>query len=43
MPHLTGYKAEGKLDGIVSMVDLVSEVISGKMFTVNRSQKYISI
>ena len=33
---------EGKLDGIVSMADLVSEVISGQAFAIDQLQKYIS-
>jgi CBS domain-containing protein len=33
---------EGKLDGIVSMGDLVSEVISGQAFTIEQLHKYIS-
>jgi len=32
---------KGKLDGIVSMGDLVSEVISGQAFTIDQLQKYI--
>jgi CBS domain-containing protein len=34
--------AEGKLDGVVSMADLVSEVISGQAFTIDQLQRYIS-
>jgi CBS domain-containing protein len=34
--------AEGELDGIVSMADLVSEVISGQAFTIDQLQRYIS-
>jgi CBS domain-containing protein len=33
--------AEGKLDGVVSMGDLASEVISGQAFTIEELQKYI--
>jgi CBS domain-containing protein len=33
---------DGKLDGIVSMGDLVSEVISGQAFTIEQLHKYIS-
>src|SRR5580693_6698943 len=33
---------EGKLDGLVSMGDLVSEVISGQAFTIDQLKKYIS-
>jgi CBS domain-containing protein len=33
---------EGKLDGIVSMGDLVSEVISGQAFTIDQLHKYIT-
>ena len=32
----------GKLDGIVSMADLVSEVVSGQAFAIDQLQKYIS-
>jgi CBS domain-containing protein len=32
---------EGKLDGVVSMADLVSEVISGQAFTIDQLQAYI--
>jgi len=32
---------EGKLDGIVSMGDLVGEVISGQAFTIDQLQKYV--
>jgi CBS domain-containing protein len=39
--HLPVLK-EGKLDGIVSMGDLVSEVISGQAFTIEQLHKYIS-
>ena len=34
--------AEGKLDGMISMADLMSEVISGQAFTIDELQKYIS-
>ena len=37
LPVLT----EGKLDGIVSMGDLVNEVISGQAFTIDQLQKYV--
>jgi CBS domain-containing protein len=33
---------QGKLDGIVSMADLVSEVVSGQAFAIDQLQKYIS-
>jgi len=39
--HLPVLK-EGNLDGVVSMGDLVSEVISGQAFTIDQLQKYIS-
>jgi CBS domain-containing protein len=39
--HLPVLK-EGKLDGVVSMGDLVSEVISGQAFTIDLLQRYIS-
>jgi CBS domain-containing protein len=39
--HLPVLK-EGKLDGVVSMGDLVSEVISGQAFTIDQLKKYIS-
>jgi CBS domain-containing protein len=39
--HLPVLK-EGKLDGIVSMEDLVSEVISGQAFTIDQLHTYIS-
>jgi CBS domain-containing protein len=32
---------QGKLDGIVSMVDLVSEVVSGQAFAIDQLQKYV--
>ncbi len=32
---------EGKLDGVVSMGDLVAEVIAGQAFTIDQLQKYI--
>ena len=32
----------GKLDGIVSMADLVSEVVSGQAFAIDQLQRYIS-
>ena len=38
--HLPVLK-EGKLHGIVSMEDLVSEVISGQAFTIDQLQRYI--
>ena len=34
--------AEGKLVGLVSMGDMVSEVISGQAFTIDQLKKYIS-
>jgi CBS domain-containing protein len=34
--------AEGKLDGVISMGDLVSEVITGQAFTIDQLKKYIS-
>jgi CBS domain-containing protein len=33
---------QGKLDGIISMADLVSEVVSGQAFAIDQLQKYIS-
>ena len=33
---------EGKLDGVISMGDLVSEVIAGQAFTIDQLHKYIS-
>jgi CBS domain-containing protein len=39
--HLPVLK-EGKLDGVVSMGDLVGEVISGQAFTIDQLKKYIS-
>jgi CBS domain-containing protein len=33
---------QGKLHGVVSMEDLVSEVISGQAFTIDQLQRYIS-
>jgi CBS domain-containing protein len=33
---------EGKLDGVISMGDLMSEVISGQAFTIDQLHKYIS-
>jgi len=39
--HLPVLK-EGKLDGIVSMGDLMSEVISGQAFTIDQLHRYIS-
>jgi len=33
---------EGELDGVVSMGDLVSEVIAGQAFTIDQLTKYIS-
>jgi CBS domain-containing protein len=39
--HLPVLK-EGKLDGIISMGDLVSEVISGQAFTIDQLHNYIS-
>jgi CBS domain-containing protein len=39
--HLPVLK-EGKLDGVISMGDLVSEVISGQAFTIDQLKKYIS-
>lgn len=39
--HLPVLK-EGKLDGVVSMGDLVSEVISGQAFTIDQLRKYIT-
>jgi CBS domain-containing protein len=39
--HLPVLRDE-KLEGVVSMGDLVSEVISGQAFTIEQLQKYIS-
>ena len=39
--HLPVLK-EGKLDGLVTMADLVSEVISGQAFTIDQLHTYIS-
>jgi CBS domain-containing protein len=39
--HLPVLK-QGKLDGMVSMGDLMSEVISGQAFTIDRLHTYIS-
>jgi CBS domain-containing protein len=39
--HLPVLK-DGNLDGVVSMGDLVSEVISGQAFTIDQLHKYIS-
>lgn len=39
--HLPVLK-EGKLDGVVSMGDLVSEVISGQAFTIEQLKKYVT-
>ncbi len=39
--HLPVLK-EGKLDGVVSMGDLVSEVISGQAFTIDQLHRYIT-
>lgn len=39
--HLPVLK-EGKLDGVVSMGDLVSEVISGQAFAIDQLRKYIT-
>ena len=33
---------QGKLDGVVSMADLVSEVVSGQAFAIDQLQRYIS-
>jgi CBS domain-containing protein len=33
---------EGKLDGVISMGDLVGEVIAGQAFTIDQLHKYIS-
>jgi CBS domain-containing protein len=32
---------QGQLDGIVSMADLVSEVVSGQAFAIDQLQKYV--
>ena len=39
--HLPVLK-EGKLDGVVSMGDLASEVISGQAFTIDQLHRYIT-
>jgi CBS domain-containing protein len=39
--HLPVLK-DGKLEGVISMGDLVSEVISGQAFTIDQLHKYIS-
>ena len=39
--HLPVLK-DGKLDGLVSMGDLVTEVISGQAFTIDQLHRYIS-
>ena len=33
---------QGKLDGIVLMADLVSEVVPGQAFAIDQLQRYIS-
>lgn len=38
--HLPVFK-EGKLDGIVTMADLMDEVISGQAFTIDQMHKYL--
>jgi CBS domain-containing protein len=38
--HLPVFE-HGKLDGVVSMADLVSEIISGQAFAIDQLEKYI--